>query len=329
MALSQAWVLWVALAVAIAAVGGGILLARRRDRRTEREAPAAYVSRAERVRALPSYTRALRRRRAVLAGLVVVGLAALAVGAITAARPVAKQIVQPENTSRDIMLCLDVSGSMTDVDVETIEVFEEMLPELRGERIGLTIFNSSPVQVFPLTDDYAFIERELARVKQSFDFVDAYPEHWAGTLLGSGSSLIGDGFASCVMRFDHEGEDRSRSVILATDNEELGAPVLTLQEAADLAASRGVRGYSINPAEGVSEEQAAGLSEAMERTGGEAYGLQDTVTVAGIVADVQAQEARALQGQAQMVETDDPNLWIALFAVGGLVVVAALWRLRL
>ena len=70
-------------------------------------------------------------------------------------------------------------------------------------------------------------------------------------------------------------------------------------------------------------------AEAMERTGGEAYGLADTVTVSGIVADVQAQEARALEGQAQLVETDAPNLWIALFAVGGLVLVAALWRLRL
>lgn len=329
MALSQGWVLWIALAIAVLAIGGGILLGRARRRNREEEAPAAYVSRAERVRALPSFARALRRRRALLAGLVVLGIGVLAIGGIVASRPIAKQFVQPENTSRDIMLCLDVSGSMNDVDVETIEVFEQLLPELRGERIGLTIFNSSPVQVFPLTDDYAFIERELARVKQSFDYVDTYPEHWAGTLSGSGSSLIGDGFASCVMRFDHEDEERSRSVILATDNEELGAPILTLPEAADYAASRDVRGYSINPVDGVSEEQAAGLAEAMRRTGGEAYGLRDTVTVADIVAQVQAQDARALQGQAQVVETDAPNLWIALFAVGGLVLIAVLWRVRL
>ena len=59
------------------------------------------------------------------------------------------------------MLCLDVSGSMSEVDVEVLSVFEELLDGFEGERIGLTIFNSSPVQIFPLTDDYEFIRGHL------------------------------------------------------------------------------------------------------------------------------------------------------------------------
>jgi hypothetical protein len=250
-------------------------------------------------------------------------------GGVVAARPMATTLVQPENANRDIMLCLDVSGSMTEVVTEVMEVFEELLPDLEGERIGLTIFNSSPVQVFPLTDDYTFIERELARMKQSFEFVDDYPEHWAGTLTGAGASLIGDGLTSCVMGFDHEGEERSRTVILATDNELQGAPTVTLKQAAEYAKKQKVRVYAINPAEGISEKEAKELAEAAEVTGGRSYALRESTTVPDIIAKVQKQEATLLKGSQQLIETDAPNLWIGMFAVLSFTWLLVAWRIRL
>lgn len=59
------------------------------------------------------------------------------------------------------MLCLDVSGSMAEVDMEILDTFLELTDDFKGERIGLTIFNASPVQVFPLTDDYEFVKEHL------------------------------------------------------------------------------------------------------------------------------------------------------------------------
>nr|WP_206705832.1 VWA domain-containing protein [Microbacterium ginsengiterrae] len=295
----------------------------------ERAAASAPIARAERLRALPSFRRAVNRRTTALAGILALGLAAAVVSGIVAARPMSSQTIQPVTTSRDIMLCLDVSGSMSDVDVEVLTVFEELLDGFKGERIGLTIFNSSPVQVFPLTDDYEFIRTHLESIRSSFDYLDDIPEHWVGTLNGPGASLIGDGLASCAMRFDHVDDERSRSIILATDNELAGASIVTLEEAAAFAASAGIRVFALNPVQGVDTAISEELIAAARSTGGEAYGLRDTTTVGDIIADVQKQDATELRGQAQVVRTDAPNVWIAVLLVLILGFVALMWRVRL
>lgn len=328
MVLANGWIILIAVAVIAIAIAVGLAIGIRRNAR-HRETASAPIARAERVRALPSFQNAVRRRTAALAGIVALGVLAAVVGGVVAARPMSSQTIQPVNTSRDIMLCLDVSGSMSDVDVEVLSVFEELLDGFEGERIGLTIFNSSPVQVFPLTDDYDFIRTHLESIRSSFDYLDEIPEHWVGTLNGPGASLIGDGLASCAMRFDHVDEDRSRSIILATDNELAGASIVTLEEAANYAASVGVRVFALNPVQGVNTEISDELTSATAITGGETYALRDTTTVSDIIADVQEQDATELRGQAQVVWTDTPNLWIAVLLVAGLGFVVLLWRVRL
>lgn len=328
MALANWWLVLVAGAVIIIAIAVGVIIGLRRSARRH-VTSSAPIARAERLRPLPAFQRAVRRRTAALVGVLALGVVAAAVAGIVAARPMSSETIQPVNTNRDIMLCLDVSGSMSDVDVEVLAVFEELLNGFEGERIGLTIFNSSPVQVFPLTDDYDFIRTHLQSIRSSFDYIEEIPEHWVGTLNGSGASLIGDGLASCVMRFDHLDDERSRSVILATDNEVAGASIVTLEEAAGYAASVGVRVFALNPVQGVNTDISDELVAAAESTGGEAYGLRETTTVADIITDVQEQEATELRGQAQVVWTDTPNLWIAVLLVAGLGFVVLLWRVRL
>lgn len=328
MALANWWVILVVVAVVIVAIAAGLMIGIRRSSRNA-TGPSAPIARAERLRALPSFRRAVNRRTAALAGILALGIAASVVGGVIAARPMSSQTIQPVNTSRDIMLCLDVSGSMSDVDVEVLTVFEELLDGFEGERIGLTIFNSSPVQVFPLTDDYDFIRTHLESIRSSFDYMDEIPEHWVGTLNGPGASLIGDGLASCAMRFDNLDDERSRSIILATDNELAGASIVTLEEAADYAAAAGVRVFALNPVQGVNTEISDELVAAAQATGGEAYGLRDTTTVGDIIADVQEQDATELRGQAQVVWTDTPNLWIAVLLVLGLGFIVLIWRVRL
>lgn len=328
MALANGWVILIAAALVIAAVVIGLLIGIRRSARHRAQA-SAPIARAERLRTLPSFRRAVNRRTAALAGILSLSVIAAIVAGVVAARPLSSQTIQPVNTSRDIMLCLDVSGSMSDVDVEVLSVFEELLDGFEGERIGLTIFNSSPVQVFPLTDDYEFIRTHLQSIRESFDFVEEIPEHWVGTLNGPGASLIGDGLAACAMRFDHQDDERSRSIILATDNELAGASIVTLQEAADYAASTGIRVFALNPVQGVNTQLSHELVAAVQSTGGEAYGLRDTTTVADIIDDVQEQDATELRGQAQVVRTDTPNAWIAVLLAFALGFVVLMWRVRL
>ncbi|MBO0980380.1 VWA domain-containing protein [Microbacterium sp. SD291] len=320
--------LLVAAGVILVALAVGIVLGLRGHARTG-ASERARVARAERLRALPTFRQALRRRVLALSGILLLGVIAAASAGVVAARPMSPQTIQPVNTSRDIMLCLDVSGSMSEVDVEVLSVFEELLEDFKGERIGLTIFNSSPVQIFPLTDDYEFIRGHLQSMTSSFDYLEEVPEHWVGTLNGNGASLIGDGLAACALAFDHPDDERSRSIIFATDNEVNGASIVTLEEAAAYAKSVGVRVFALNPVQGKDAEISAQLAEAAEVTGGTAYGLRDTTTVGDIVAEVQAQEATALKGQAQVVWTDTPNLWIVVLMISALSFIVVLWRVRL
>jgi len=328
MALANFWLIIVAAGVVLVALGIGLALGLRR-RGDATSGDRARIARAERLRSLPAFREALSRRMLALSGILLLGALTVVTAGVVAARPMSSQTIQPVNTSRDIMLCLDVSGSMSEVDVEVLSVFEELLDGFEGERIGLTIFNSSPVQIFPLTDDYDFIRTHLESIRESFDYVDQIPEHWVGTLNGNGASLIGDGLAACAMGFDHPDDERSRSVIFATDNEVNGASIVTLEEAAAYAASQGVRVFALNPVLGKDADVSAELSAAAESTGGAAYGLRETTTVGDIVEQVREQDATELRGEAQVVWTDTPNLWIVVMSIALLSFVILLWRVRL
>ena len=96
----------------------------------------------------------------------------------------------PEVTSRDIMLCLDVSGSMVEYNRSVLEQFGRLLENFDGERVGLTIFNASAVTVFPLTTDYGFITDEFAKFRATFEARASTPSpgrsratgrHWSPT----------------------------------------------------------------------------------------------------------------------------------------------------
>lgn len=328
MALANPWTLTAALAMVVLAVGSGVLWGLFARSGTERQ-DAAPIARAERLRVLPSFAAAVRKRSAALAGILVLAILSLGIGSLVAARPMAAQTIQPVNTSRDIMLCLDVSGSMRDVNVEMLAVFEDLLDGFEGERIGLTIFNSSPVQVFPLTDDYAFVRTHLASIRSSFDYEDDIPEHWVGTLNGPGASLIGDGLAACAMRFGDLEEERSRSIILATDNEVNGASSVTLEEAAGFAGAHGIRVFAINPVDGDNIDISEELVRAAELSGGASFALRGTTTVADIIVEVQREDASELRGQAQVIWTDRPDNWIAILLLAVLSLVLLLWRVRL
>lgn len=302
-----------------------------------RRRPVAHV---DRLTALPEYQAALRRHRRWLA------VAALAAGTLlvsavaAAARPVELTTITPEQRNRDIMLCLDTSGSMSSADSAVVDVFATLAKEFDGERIGLTVFDSSAVQVFPLTDDYGYVQEQLTLARDAFDGNPGSAGFLDGTWNGRGSSLIGDGLAACVDGFpaaggtDGSGTDtrRSRSIILATDNYLSGDPIFTLEQAGTLAQERGVRVYALNPGDfdyGPGPGQpGAMLRAAAESTGGAYYPLDSPDAVADIVRGVQETEATAMKGAPRAVVTDRPDLPLAVALLSGLVLAGASWRLR-
>ncbi|MCU1517634.1 MAG: hypothetical protein JWQ75_2355 [Pseudarthrobacter sp.] len=308
------------------------------------------VANADRLTALPEYQAALRRHRRWLA-VAALAVATLLVSAVAAAaRPVELTTIRPEQRNRDIMLCLDTSGSMSSADAAVVEVFTSLAKEFDGERLGLTMFVSSAVQVFPLTDDYEYVQEQLTLAKDAFDGDPGSAGFLDGTWSGRGSSLIGDGLASCVNGFpraagtDSAGtnstgsgsagpaQQRSRSVVLATDNYLSGDPIFTLEQAGALAQDAGVRVYALNPGDfdyGSGPGQpGARLRATAEASGGAYYPLDTPDAVAEIVRQVQETEAAAMQGAPRAVVSDRPELPLAIALLSGLVLAGASWRLR-
>jgi uncharacterized protein with von Willebrand factor type A (vWA) domain len=286
------------------------------------------VANTEALTTLPQFRRALRRHRIRMAALA--GAGALLVGAslLGASRPVATTTERPESRSRDIMLCLDVSGSMAAHDAQLVRTFRDLVTSFGGERVGLVIFNASAATVFPLTDDYDFINDELDNAEGALSGADGTDSFFAGTFNGWGTSLIGDGLATCVTSFDRTDTVRARSVILATDNEVAGRQLVTVEQAGDLARTKAVRIYGLNPEANGPTAEAVQLRQVVLGTGGQYYAMNDPAAIPGIVASVQAEEATLLRASARTVRSDDPALPVAATGLALVLVIALRRRWR-
>jgi Ca-activated chloride channel family protein len=323
--LLQPWVGLVSAAAAVAVLAAVSVVATRRRRRApgDDDVPIANVEHAE---ASPVFRRLRRRYHLLLGGefaaLSIVGFAAVGL----TMRPVTDRELERDVRNRDVMLCLDVSTSMNELDEIVLRQFVELAQRLRGERIGLTIFNGSAITVFPLTDDAEFIQVNLSDAADAIasrkrSFVE-------GTEEGSGTSLIGDGLASCALRFEHSESGRSRSIVFATDNALAGSPIMTLDEAAAMVRERDIRVYAIAAADRITAPHAAQLRSAAESTGGAFFETGGDTTTAEVVAEIGEMEATRLDVPPETVADDRPTAWIVACLAGLAAVFTAGWGLR-
>lgn len=319
----EMWWMLLPLAAAFAIV---LLLMIRRSRGAGDGRPVAH---SERLTALPAYRRALRRRRTLLLTAAACGVIVLGSAALLAARPVDRDLASPQQHSRDIVLCLDVSPSMAPTNQAVLETFARLVRDFQGERISLVVFDNLPLQLFPLTDDYDFVAARLEEsVKAMADGDDpSFAGAWGGA---GGNSLIGDGLAGCAKSFPGEDDaDRSRSMILATDNALAGTPIFTLEEAAAVAEQRNVRVYALNPMELYGDDpgsDGARLRTVAEDSGGAYYALDDPSAVDGIVHAVSETEATLLDAAPEATVTDRPGAALIVALIAGLALVVAGWR---
>ena len=253
---------------------------------------------------------------------------------ILSVRPASKTTESPEFNNRDIMLCLDVSGSMTSTDAKVIETFSTLAKGFKGERIGLVIFDSSAATIFPLTDDYEYVIDILDKTHKSFTDENYSRDNFdifTGVNEGEGSSLIGDGLASCVLRFDNLGAKRSRSIILATDNYANGSQIVDLKQAGALAKKNDIRIYGLNPNDYSSEyykdQNSEEFREVVLLSEGDYYKFDNANAVTGIIDKVSKQEATRFKGASVAVVSDKPQLLIILSMVLVSVMMIAFWRL--
>jgi Ca-activated chloride channel homolog len=188
-------------------------------------------------------------------------------------------------SGRDLMLAVDLSGSMQEEDfllkgekvnrlIATKYVAGDFIERRIGDRIGLILFGEQAYLQTPLT-----LDRETVRTLLYESAIG----------LAGKSTAIGDAIGLAVKRL-RKHEDSNRVLILLTDGANTAGVVEPL-EAADLAAKEGLKIYTIgvgademivrsffgnrkvNPSADLDED---GLTEIARKTGGLYFRARDT-----------------------------------------------------
>jgi Ca-activated chloride channel family protein len=257
-----------------------------------------------------------------------VGLAALGfiflVGGL--ARP---QRVQDKHETRsqgyDIMLAIDLSGSMLSEDYEkdgqAINRLQAITPVIQAfindrpdDRIGLVVFAGRAYTLAPLTFDHRWLGQQVDRLK---------------TGLIQDGTAIGDGLGVALTRLEqaHRQENTVRKgafVVLLTDgvnNQGVLAPL----QAAEIAKSRGIPVYTIgagrngfvhvpnlDPRTGqrvgtrveFSEIDEGTLREIAFSTGGRFFAARDTGTITSAFAAIDRAQKIQFQSKSYLITTE-------------------------
>lgn len=233
-------------------------------------------------------------------------IATVAISFLLLAYPYTTSLEKEDQYKRDIILSMDISSSVDDLNMKLVDELKDTVNELKGERFGIVIFNSTAVMICPLTDDYEYVISVLDEIHNSLemtnnteddDWLVAMEYRMAGTLGGeNGSSLIGDGLASSVYDFPEISEKRSRIIIFSTDNDVQGTPIYTLQEAANVCKKNEVTVYGIGTAE-MYPNNAEDMRIACEATGGKMYRQGESGNVESIVANINKEAKSLVKGK--------------------------------
>ena len=217
------------------------------------------------------------------------------------------EAVAPPQTGRDLMLAVDLSGSMSEPDMElggevvdrltaAKAVLADFLDRRVGDRVGLLVFGQRAYALTPLT-----LDRDSVR--------DQLRDSVAG--LAGRETAIGDAIGLAVKRLRDQPEGQ-RVLILLTDGVNT-AGVLEPLKAAELAKAEGVRihtiafggsggalsvfGMTLPMPGGDDEIDEATLKTIARETGGQAFRARDTETLAGIYAELDRIEPVKQEGQ--------------------------------
>lgn len=346
----MAIIYWWLIPLWLMAIGGFVVFCIRRGNKKTSKTDAKPIAHSARITQLTSYRVLFERQEKMIVMCIVGAVVIVLLAILLTSRPVAQSLVSPEQKNRDVMLCLDVSSSMFSTDTQVLKTFAKLVDGFGGQRIGLTNFNSSAVTIFPLTDDYELIKTNLTKGQAGFVALEKNGNVFSGMTdqdiknlslmtdgttanFDAGSSLTGDGLAGCISRMGKNEQQRSQSVIFASDNEANGTQIVTTSQAAAYAKSKNIRVYAIDPGptiDGGYTDYAVHteLQQAAVATGGK-YFLSKDIQVQEIISDISKQEATLYTAPPELVRTDIPLPFIIAMTVVTLGLCVLFWRFRL
>jgi len=120
---------------------------------------------------------------------------------------------QTEGEGIDIVLCFDISGSMTEKDFlpnrleASKEVAEAFVNDRPGDRIGVVIFSRQSFTLCPITTDKTAVLSQISNIRSGY--------------LEEEGTAIGSGLATSVDRLKDQ-KTKSKIIILLTDGVDFG-----------------------------------------------------------------------------------------------------------
>jgi Ca-activated chloride channel family protein len=308
MSLGQPWFLLLLLAPAV------VYLLRRKGTRDA----TVLVGAAAAFDGLP---RGWRQR--LRAAPLILRLAALGFLALAATRPMSEKVTERITSEGvDIMLALDVSGSMHALDFnpeDRITVARRVSAQFvlgrPGDRVGLVLFGTDAVTQCPLTVDHEVLVQLISQAEPG--------------MLGD-STAIGMGIAAAVNRL-RDAPGKSRIIVLLTDGVNNAGKVDPIT-AARLAKSLGVKIYAIGvgkvgpamiPVKGPFGTKLVQIPDELdEKTlrqvaadgGGKYYRATDAAGMARIFAEINEMEKTKVEREkaSHFQDKFEPVLWAGL-----------------
>lgn len=202
--------------------------------------------------------------------------------------------VHHENPARDLLLLVDLSGSMdtadfTDESGATVSrlaavklVLDDFLARRQGDRVGIVVFGNAPFALAPFTTDLALARQMLGEVQVGM----AGPQTVFGDAIGLGINLFAASNAP------------AKTMIALTDGNDTTSSVPPAQ-AARIAKDRGIVIHTVavgDPAAAGEEKlDEAALRDVADATGGGYYHALDRDELSGIYAKIDQVEARKVE----------------------------------
>ena len=276
-------------------------------------------------------------------GVGVLAWLAWALLCVAAARPQQLgELVRPPQAGRDLMLAVDLSGSMSDEDMQlggglvdrltaAKAVLADFLDRRSGDRVGLIVFGQKAYALTPMTLD-------LDTVREQLD------DSVVG--LAGRETAIGDAIGLAVKRLKPQAAaqpSKQNVLILLTDGVNT-AGMLDPLKAAELARDNGVRihaiafggeggglsvfGIPLHLPGGGEDIDETTLKRIADLTGGKEFRARDTEQLAGIYAEIDRLEPVKRPGQSVRPRIERYPWPLGIGLACGLLAFAAPRRVR-
>ena len=200
--------------------------------------------------------------------------------------------IEQQNSGRDLMIAVDLSGSMETRDfvlpdgevIDRLQAVKQVLAELAnqraGDRLGLIVFGSASYLQAPFTSDHVVWSKLLAETEIG---------------MAGQSTVFGDAIGLAIKLFKESTSD-NRVLIILTDGNDTGSIVPPI-DAAKVAAAYNIRIYIIAIGDPASVGEEALDIDTIERvteiTGGQSFEALDQQalqrayhTIAGLEPDL-------------------------------------------